>query len=67
MEDLSVVFTYKTKYADIDGKKITLAFGLCEAIVVNKVIGIHTSRKWKLILGVDRNKSNLSCWVFSST
>ena len=50
---LTAVVTYKTRYFDSQGKKLTLSFGLGESIQVNAIIGLPTIKEWKLVLDVD--------------
>ena len=53
---LTVVVTYKTRYHTSNGEKITLSFGLGEAIKVNTMLGLPTFRALKLVLDVDDAK-----------
>ena len=50
---LTAVVTYKTRYMDEQGKRLTLSFGLGAAIRVNAIIGLPTLRKWKIVLDID--------------
>ena len=50
---LTAVITYKTRYRDNEGKKLTLSFGLGASIRVNAIIGLPTLRKWKMVLDIN--------------
>ena len=46
----TAIVTYKTRYTDVNGKMITISFGLGDSISVNAIIGLPTFRAWEFVL-----------------
>ena len=46
---LTAIVTYKTRYTYVNGKMITISFGLGGSISVNAIIGLPTFRAWELV------------------
>ena len=54
---LTAVVTYKTRYVDKSGKKLTISFGLGESISVNAILGLPTIKSLKLVLDIDGGRA----------
>ena len=53
---LTDIVTYKTRYTDVNGKMLTISFGLGDSISVNTIIGLPTFRAWELVLNLSSNR-----------
>lgn len=49
---LTAIVTYYTRYT-VNGKALTISFGLGDSIAVNGIIGLPTLREWKMVLDID--------------